>query len=298
MSTLGDMYPYLPAEITSLVKSLDDKDITELRFCREKPVLISAGNTIRLLYDRHGNRIIFTGPMMDYTVDKLTGGSLYSVNEYLKEGFVTLRGGHRVGICGTAVTKNDTISHIKHVSALCFRVAREVKGCALGLMDELVQGDSLCNILISSPPGCGKTTFLRDLCRLISNGELPLGIKRVGIADERGEIAASVCGEPTFDVGVASFVCDGYPKSEAMMSMLRSMCPDVIATDEIGTEEDFIGIQCSVRCGVNIIATAHSGSISDLKRRFGATLRSFDKIVFLKGRGKISRICRRNSDDY
>ncbi len=298
MSTLEDMYPYLPTEIVSLAKNIEGSTVTELRFCRNKPVLVSSGNITGLLYDRSGNKVVFTNQMMDYTVDKLTGGSLYSVNEYIKDGFVTLRGGHRVGICGTAVTKEDTISHIKHISALCFRVAREVKGCALGLMGELMTGNSLCNVLISSPPGCGKTTVLRDLCRLISNGELPIGIKRVGIADERGEIAASIFGEPTFDVGVASFVCDGYPKSVAMMSMLRSMCPDVIVTDEIGTEADFCGIENAVRCGVNIIATAHSGGMTDLKRRFGSVLKSFDKIVFLKERGRISRIIRRTSDDY
>ena len=298
MSIFEDLYPYLPAEIVSLSKNIRESDVTELRLCRNKPVLVSRGNHTLMLHDKTANKVIFTNRMMDYTVDKLTGGSLYSVNEYIKEGFVTLRGGHRVGICGTAVVRDEGVSHIKHISALCFRIAREVKGCALELMGELVSGEGLCNVLIASPPGCGKTTVLRDICRLISNGELPIGIRRVGIADERGEIAASVCGEPAFDVGVASFVCDGYPKSFAMMSMLRSMCPDVIVTDEIGTEADFCGIENALRCGVNVIATAHSGGMHDLKRRFGTALKSFDKIVFLKGRGKVSRIVRRTTDDY
>lgn len=298
MSTFEDIYPYLPGEIVSLAKGFVGKNVTELRLCRNKPVLISTDGITTLLYDRLGNKVVFTNRMMDFTVDKLTGGSLYSVNQYIKDGFVTLRGGHRVGICGTAVTKDENISHIKHISALCFRVAREVKGCAVSLKEELLSGDSMCNLLITSPPGCGKTTVLRDLCRLIANGELPIGIRRVGIADERGEIAASAFGEPTFDVGVASFVCDGYPKSTAMMSMLRSMCPDVIATDEIGTKADFAGIESAIRCGVSIIATAHSGGMADLKRRFGELLRSFDKIICLKDRGKVSRIFRRMSNDY
>lgn len=298
MDIINPLLSYLPHEIVKILKGKDYSDISELRFCPHRPVLINNGAQTHFLTDFHGGKIIAGSDMFEFMLHKLTGGSMYSVGDKMTEGFITLKGGHRVGICGSAVMDGNKISHIRNVSALCFRVSREVKGCAVFLGDEVESKYGINNILIASPPGCGKTTVLRDLCRIMANGELTRGILRVGIADERSEIAATDKGKPSFDIGVGAFVCDGYPKTVAMTLMLRSMSPDVIVTDEIGTSEDFLGVRNALKSGVSVIATAHAGDLSDLKRRFGQEIEIFDKIIFLRGKGKVSRIYRRLSDDY
>ncbi len=277
---------------------MPDNEISEIRFGLDKPVLISNGVTTAFFTDEQGKKIISGREMFDYMLEKLTGGSLYSVNNNIKEGFVTVKGGHRVGLCGTAVLQNGSISHIKNISGLCFRISREVKGCALSLINELKENGSLCSILIASPPGCGKTTIIRDLCRIIANGELSLGIKNVGLADERGEIACINDGCPSFDVGAGTFVCDGYTKSQAMMIMLRCMAPDVLICDEIGDKKDFEAVNMALKSGVSVIATAHAGDINDLTQKFGSEVKYFDKIVFLMSKGKIKKIYRRSKGDY
>lgn len=299
LDVLSGLYSYLPQRVLSRVKENPNIDnITEIRFCLNKPSMISYGDVTEYLTDKSGGRIIADKDVFDYIVNKLTGGSMYSVNENIKNGFVTINGGHRVGICGTAVMEEGRVKHVKAVSALCFRVCRQVSGSALALSQEAVNGKHVLNTLIVSPPGCGKTTLLRDLCRIIASGEASCGIRRVGIADERGEIAAMYHGEPRFDIGDAAFVCDGYPKAYAMKLMLRSLSPEVIATDEIGSADDFAAVRDSLKSGVSVIATAHASDISDLIARFGAEVKSFDKIVFLKNKGRILKVHRRCNGDY
>ena len=285
MENFNSLYSYLPPEVVKILKEKDCSDMSELRFCLDKPILINNGNSTQFFTDLSERKLIAGSEMFAFVIHKLTGGSMYSVGNNLADGFVTLKGGHRVGICGTAVVENGEIAHIKNISSMCFRVSRELKGCAFSLADEIEHKH-------------GINTILRDLCRILANGELGGGIRKVGIADERSEIAASGMGKTTFDIGVGSFVCDGYPKSVAMILMLRSMSPDVIATDEIGSKEDFIAVRNAQKCGVSVIATAHAGDLEDLKRRFGSEITIFDKIIFLRARGKVKRIYRRSGHDY
>ena len=298
MDVFREIYAYLPGDIADALKERMPPGICEIRLTVNRPILVSDGLHTAIFTPGNGRRLVITKDILEGIMTRLTGGSIYSVSDHLAEGYITLTGGHRVGVMGTAVVRGNGISHIRQISAINFRISREVRGCCLPIVNELETCGRIANILIASPPGCGKTTYLRDLCRIISNGELSCGIRRVGIADERGEIAAVKDGIPGYDVGVGSFVCDGYPKALAMMAMLRSMSPDVIATDEIGTREDFDALAKALCCGVSVIATAHAGDLCDLKRRFENELNSFDKIVLLKERGRVSRIYRRGENGY
>lgn len=299
MDKLSDIRDYIPKNVWDAIKSLyDGERINEIRFRLMSPVLITVENRTFHLKDRHGNVVIGDKVVFDYIVNKLSGGSLYSVNENIKQGFVTLPGGHRVGVCGSAVCDEGGIRHIKNVSSLCFRVCREIVGCSEEIIEEVNCGSKVYNTLIASPPGCGKTTLLRDLCRVLGSGYAKCGIKCIGVADERSEIASINKGVACFDVGDATFICDGYAKTYAMNLMLRTMSPDVIVCDEIGSKEDFNAVRACLKCGVNIIATAHATDFNDLSDRFGEDIRCFEKIIFLKNRGEVFKVCRRSRGDY
>ena len=299
MSVLSDIRDYIPKDIWELIKNDSNISyVSEIRFRLMYPVLFTSGMQTYYLKDCHGKNVIADKNTFDYILNRLTGGSLYSVNENIKQGFVTLPGGHRVGMCGTAVCDENGIKHIKDISALCFRICREIKGCGHTVINEVTCGSKIYNTLIVSPPGCGKTTLLRDLCRILSNGEASCGIKRIGIADERSEIAATCKGVSKFDIGNACFVCDGYSKKSAMNLMLRTMSPDIIVCDEIGTTEDFDSVKNCLKSGVTVIATAHATDLDDLNSKFGKEVKCFEKIIFLKDRGSVFKICRRCRGDY
>lgn len=209
--------------------------------------------------------------------------SVHSFQSDIAEGFVTLDGGHRVGICGTAVKSNGKIEFLKNISGLNIRIAHEVRGCS----DELfarVFSDEPKSLLIGGKPLSGKTTVLRDLARKLGEN------KRVTIIDSRNEISASVCGAPTLDVGLNTDVLCGCGKSEGIMLALRSMSPEVIICDEIADDGD--AVQEALYCGVKVIASAHGGSASELLRRphIGSLVPLFDYTAILGERGRIGAI--------
>ena len=186
--------------------------------------------------------------------------SVYSFEDEIKNGYITIEGGHRIGICGSAVIKNGEITYIKNISALNIRIARQVIGCAKDIFPAVFD-KYVRNTLIVSPPGCGKTTVLRDLARI-------LGYKyKVGIADERSEIAAVYRGTPQNDVGLRTVVMDACPKEYGINMILRTMGVDIIITDEIGNSTDGEAIQNAFNAGVKIIASAHGYSKADVLAR-------------------------------
>lgn len=224
------------------------------------------------------------------TFHNICNYSVYTRQNEIINGFVTMHGGHRAGICGTAVINDGKISNIRDISSINVRIAREHKGCSQTLYNKI--GSFTKGILICGAPCSGKTTVLRDLARILS---LEAG-KNVSLIDERGELAGTSSGTFQNDIGLCD-VFDSYKKSEGMIQAIRSMAPDIIVCDEIGSKDDVEAIEHSVNCGVSIIATVHSANEYELKQKENikaiAKTGAFSKIVFLSNRkspGEIVKI--------
>lgn len=190
-------------------------------------------------------------------------GSIHTALEQVRHGFLTVAGGHRIGVCGSGVLREGRVQNLKNISSVNIRIAKEVRGAARQVLENLKENGELMSTLILSPPGCGKTTLLRDLVRCISDGEGTEPM-RVGLVDERGEIAAMENGLPQMDVGRRTDVLEGCPREEALMMLLRGMNPQVLAVDEITAEADAGALSAAAGCGVILLATTHSTKVSEL----------------------------------
>ena len=210
-----------------------------------------------------GNTIISSRDIA-CVMDIATGASVHSACESIKAGYITARGGYRVGICGTAIMQGKEVVGFHTVTSAAIRIPRQMPGIAMNLMEKLFENGRFLSTLIISPPGCGKTTLLRDIIRTLSFSDNPV---RVSLADERGEVAAEFDGTPQMDVGKKTDIMDGCPKAQAAMILLRAMNPQVIAMDEITAPEDIEAIETAANCGVELIATAHGNGPQDLYRR-------------------------------
>ncbi|PWI59006.1 stage III sporulation protein AA [Sulfoacidibacillus thermotolerans] len=227
-----------------------------------------------------------------HVMSAVTGSSYYAVEAQLRYGYLTLPGGHRVGIAGRAVIdERDQIVTIRDIASIHIRVARQIVNCANHVAPLLLDDwGQLQSVLLVGPPLCGKTTVLRELARLIGNGELhpKLSVRTVSIVDERSEIAACHEGIPQFDVGQSTDVLDGCPKAQGMYMMLRSMAPQVMITDEIGSISDVKAVLDIARAGVRFIGTVHAKSLEDLRQRPALrtllTHGAIDRFIFLSRR--------------
>lgn len=193
--------------------------------------------------------------------------SLYAYKEEMKQGFITIEGGHRIGIAGGTVVENGKITGLHHIAFLNIRVAHERIGCAGELLPYIRYQNSIYNTLLLSAPGAGKTTYLRDSIRMLSEGSVDSPGLKVCVVDERSEIAACHMGIPQNNLGPRTDVLDGCGKAEGMLMLLRSMSPQVLAVDELGTEKDFMAVEQAVYAGSKVLGTVHAGDIRELSEK-------------------------------
>ena len=281
-------------------KTTDRADnLQEIRIRADRPLMVLSGGQ-DLFIGRYGSwqehpagAHIASGEEIREIIACLCQDSVYAYAEEIRQGFLTVEGGHRIGLCGQAVTEGETLKTLKNINFLNIRVAHEIRGAADGVLPGLYRGGRFQNTLILSPPGLGKTTLLRDLIRQISDGNAYGAGLRVGVVDERSELAGSYLGRPQNDLGMRTDVLDACPKAVGMLLLLRAMAPQVIAVDELGGGEDIRALHTASACGCGIVATVHGEDLADGCRRLGReTVRDlFSRAVILRGRGQMECIC-------
>ena len=236
--------------------------IEEIRLRIQQPLSVTIGGKEHYVLDSNGKKILVKATDLSFVLDIITHSSIHSAMESMKQGFLTMEGGHRVGLCATAVMHNGEISALRSFSSLCIRIAREYSCCSDEIYSSLFSAGFVCNTCIISPPGYGKTTLLRDIIRRLSLNGI-----RIGVVDERGELAGMSGGIPQFDLGPRCDVISNAPKKTGLMMLLKTMSPDVICSDEITAEEDSEALIYCANCGVKILCTIHSSSVDEMCSR-------------------------------
>lgn len=246
-----------------LGKIIQENQLQEIRIRSDKPLVVQIGKK-EIICEYTPNK-----EDLKTILQRISNYSIYAFEEEIKKGYITIKGGHRIGICGRCVIEKDEVKTIKNIASLNIRICREVIGCSDSLMSFVFKNNAVINTIIISPPKCGKTTLIRDMVRNISDGinkEAFIG-KKVCIIDERSEIGACYNGVPQLKVGLRTDILDSCPKSEGIMMAIRSMSPDVIVCDEIGTYKDMDSILFALNSGVNLITTIHGYGVEDLYSR-------------------------------
>lgn len=260
--------------------------LEEIRIGQGRPLMLYSGGCgfflkrNGMLADTCGeDAVLISSQEMRQILDMVSEHSLYAMEDELRNGFISLRGGCRVGIAGRAVLENGRIRTFKHINAFNFRIARPICGAADKVMPYVRKGSRICHTLVLSPPQMGKTTLIRDMVRQISNGCGDTPGRKVGLIDERSEIAGMHLGAPSFDIGVRTDVLDACPKAAGIILMIRSMSPQVVVTDEIGRPEDVEAIGEALNTGVDVIVTAHARTLEEALKR-PILLRALKKDIF------------------
>lgn len=283
------VYEYLSMKLKSIFEKYEnDRTIHEIRIRAGQPLLVRTAKGEYGL-DEDGNECSFdnayrvTAKDIKEIMEFVSGYSPYAYEEELRNGYITIPGGNRIGICGKTVTDMNGIKTIRNISSINIRMAKAMVGCSDEYMPYIFDGQRLCHTLILSPPCSGKTTFLRDVIRNLSDR---YG-KNVGVVDERSEIAGNY-------LGMRTDVLDACPKSHGMLMLIRSMAPDVIAVDELGKKEDVEALEYCMNCGCTMIATVHAGDLDELKKKtifkYMLDNRLFKRIVVMNGVPRKGRV--------
>lgn len=279
--------------------SLDFTQVQEIRLRVQAPLLMICRNqeyyiTSQGALTRQVQDAYRVSPReLKETLEYMGRYSLYAFEEEMKQGFLTIPGGHRIGLAGKTVCDRSGIRTMKGISSVNVRLSHQVRGCADPVLPWLYDRGEICHTLILSPPRCGKTTLLRDLVRQISDGSRERPGMTVGVVDERSEIAACYQGIPQNDLGIRTDVLDCCPKAQGIWMLIRTMSPQVIAVDEIGSREEMEAMEYVMNCGCRIIATIHGSSIWDVRQKPAlARLVSeqwFGRYVVLKPQAHVDR---------
>lgn len=280
----------LPGEIRLLLKNYapDFSKLQEIRLREGQPAAIRYGGKEQFF--RHQ----ITRDEIREAMEYIANYSLYAYEHEMKQGFLTIEGGHRVGIAGKIILEDGHVRNFQYISSINIRVCHEVIGCADTVFPGVLEGGRLCHTMIISPPGCGKTTLLRDMVRQISDGNSCIKGMNVGVVDERSEIAGCYQGKAQNHVGKRTDILDNCPKAEGMMMMIRSMSPQVLVVDEIGSERDVEAVSYAMHCGAIMLVTVHGTSLEEIRekplmRRFWDN-RYFGRYIVLSGEEKIGKI--------
>lgn len=295
MKSQEEVLKLLPLNLAEELREIfiNNLAVQEIRIKANKPVIVN------LSYKEIILGFIPSIDDLKQILVRISNYSLYAYEEEIRQGYITIKGGHRIGIAGECVLNKGEIKTIRNISSLNIRICHEVKGCSNEVIKYITKNDSILNTLIVSPPKCGKTTILRDMARNISNG-MPLYNlkgKKVSVIDERSEIASCFNGIPQLDIGIRTDILDNCFKKDGMIMAIRSLSPEIIICDEIGTYGEIEALNMAFNSGVNIIVTIHGYSIDDVYKRavFKELLENsiLDRIIVLssrKGPGTIENI--------
>lgn len=268
------MFPeYMRGRWENVAAQADNLQEIRLRVNRPAAVLINhrewfVDGTGKLT-DKPPQTAVSTSEELETVIKHLCQYSLYAFADEIRQGFLTIQGGHRVGLAGQVILEGDEkIRNLKYIRYLNIRIVHEIKGISDSLLPYLYDGEgAFYNTLLISPPCCGKTTMLRDMVRNVSNGSVYGKGMNVSVVDERSEIAGSYLGVAQNDVGIRTDVLDGCPKREGMMMLIRAMAPQVLAVDELGSDGDIQALQTASSCGCKLIATIHGSSLKEVRHK-------------------------------
>lgn len=260
-------------------------DLQEIRLRIGKPLMIIYKNTEWILPKKDVKKHLVTKEELRETLDYISHYSLYAYEPEMRQGFITIEGGHRVGMTGKVILENEQVKNMQYISSVNIRVAHEVIGCGNRVLPYLTKNKDMCHTLIISPPRCGKTTLIRDLIRQISNGNVYVKGCTVGVVDERSELGGCHLGIAQNDMGMRTDILDCCPKAEGMILLIRSMAPRVLAVDEIGGEEETRAIEYAMQCGCKLLASIHGTGWEEIREKPGISRlveqRRFERYIVL-----------------
>ena len=270
------------------------ENLQEIRLRAGKPLLLMYKGQELIPGNAQDEPHIVSKEEIDELLEYISSYSLYAFEEEMKQGFLTIGGGHRVGLAGQAIVEQGAIRNLRYITSVNIRMSHEIRGCADKIFPYITQCQRPLHTLLVSPPGCGKTTLLRDMIRQMSDGNKYTKAMTVGVVDERSEIAGCCHGIVQNDLGIRTDVLDSCPKAEGMLMMIRSMRPEVLAVDEIGEAEDVQAISYAMHCGCRMLATAHAQSMEELWKKpvFSRMIeeKRFERYVILKNKGEIDQV--------